>query len=101
MINATQIAILASVKNMARAPYAWPGGYPLYLVTGDGAAICPACARREFAQIARESFDQSNCGFRAAAVDVNYEDSGLYCDHCNGQIESAYGADSDETESVQ
>lgn len=27
-------------KGVANA-YAWPGGYPLFYVTSDGAALCP------------------------------------------------------------
>lgn len=100
MMHSTEISTLAAAKDIARAPYAWPGGYPKYLVTADGAALCANCTKSEFAQIARESFDRSNCGFRAAGSAINWEDSELHCEHCGKPIESAYG-ETQETESSQ
>jgi hypothetical protein len=74
-------------------PYAWPGGYPLFAITDDGAAICPACCGSEIHQI-----DQSSRGdgWRVIASDINWEDADLYCDHCSKRIASAY-AEPDET----
>jgi hypothetical protein len=34
-----------------------------------------------------------NADWCLVAVDVNYEDNALYCDHCNARIESAYAED--------
>lgn len=83
---------LAQAKDVARKPFAWPGGYPKYLVMTDGGCLCPACVRSEFALIARA--DRTGCGisgWEPAAADINWEDESLFCDHCNKQIESAYG----------
>ena len=66
------------------------GGYPLFLVTNDGASLCFDCARKEYYLLARSMRDQSNDGWRVVACDVNYEDHALFCDHCGGQIPSAY-----------
>ncbi len=71
--------------------YAWPGGYPLYLVTQDGAALCFKCAMKEYRQIAWDFQKRCSTGWRVAGCDVNYDDKGLACDHCGKQIESAYG----------
>ncbi len=74
------------VKRALRSgPYAWPGGYPLFFVTCDGAAL---------------SFDAMRERFREEAgavmgVDVNWEDADLYCDHTGRRIPSAYGEDSE------
>ena len=35
---------LRLADQLARQPYAWPGGYPLHGVTDDGGVICRICA---------------------------------------------------------
>ena len=74
-------------KSLVRAPYAWPGGYPMYAVTDDGAALCKTCCKTEFRSIA-SSFPGD--GWTVTALDVNWEDSDLRCDHCSDLIEAAY-----------
>jgi hypothetical protein len=76
-------------KGRANA-YAWPGGYPLYYLTSDGGVLCPACVTKERQQIFRSTHEHAHDGWAVEAVDVNYEDSELYCDNCNKRIESAY-----------
>ena len=70
--------------------YAWPGGYPLYYLCADGESLCPACVAREFARIEQAILDADDSDWRVIAVDVNYEDSSLYCAHCSDRIPSAY-----------
>lgn len=79
-------------------PYAWPGGYQLFLLTSDGAALCFDCGIKEFRTIARSMRDRSNDGWRIVACDVNYEDADMHCAHCNQRIPSAYGNDESEGE---
>lgn len=76
-------------KGHAR-PYAWPGGYPLFYLTTDGGTLCPTCTTKERRQIFRSTHEQARDGWTIAAVDVNWEDPALYCDHCGQRIESAY-----------
>ena len=66
------------------------GGYPLYFVTSDGAAISFKTARDEFASVCDSIRRGLNDGWRVVAVEINYEDSALFCDHSGGKIESAY-----------
>ena len=70
--------------------YAWPGGYPLFLVTTDGAALCSDCVKAEVRQIVDACRTADDNGWRAHCGDINWEDSNLYCDHCGNRIESAY-----------
>ncbi len=74
-------------------PYAWPGGYPIFFVADDGAALCFACVRKEFRRIASSHISKCNDGWRVIGCDVNWEDDACFCSHCNKQIESAYGGD--------
>ena len=93
MLDVYEIEKLQAAKNFARSPNTSLGAYPLALITSDGGVLCSCCTHREFELIARETFDDSNCGFRVAAVVVNWEDEDLTCDHCNERISSAYGED--------
>lgn len=81
----------AAVRNGA---YAWPGGYPLYFVTADGAALSFKAAKAERRNILEAIRDNdARSGWRICGVDVNWEDTDLTCDHTNEKIESAYGND--------
>ena len=78
------------LRKAIRAKFAWPGGYPIYLVMSDGGSLCMDCAKSEYPLIARSNRDNSRDGWKPEGVDVNWEDSALYCDHCSKRIESAY-----------
>jgi hypothetical protein len=88
MKNAT---IIRQVKNAARDAYAWPGGYPLFVLMTDGEAICPKCAKNNFGLIGRATRDGTRGGWAAAGVDIHWEGLPLTCAHCGEDIESAYG----------
>lgn len=82
----------AALRATLRAgPYAWPGGYPLYFITSDGAALSFDAVRENFAQCIRAIRDHNNDGWRIVACDVNYEDNELTCDHSGAHIPSAFG----------
>jgi hypothetical protein len=71
-------------------PYSWPGGYPRYFITSDGAALSYDAAR-ENQQIIEQSISEGcNDGWQVVACEINWEDSSLTCDHTNKPIESAY-----------
>jgi hypothetical protein len=75
-------------------PYAWPGGYPLFYLCSDGGVLCPSCVTKERAQIFRSTHEHSRDGWAITAVDANWEDPFMLCDHCGKRIESAYAEDS-------
>lgn len=87
--------IIQSVKHATQQPYAWPGGYPLYIVMEDGDSLCTSCAKRNLGQIAMATSQQYRNGWTAAGVEVNWEDTHLTCDHCCKPIESAYGTENE------
>ncbi len=78
------------IKNAIRNKYAWPGGYPLHLVTSDCETLCITCGKKEYKQIAYATRHTLNDGWRVVAADINWEDPDLYCCHCDARIESAY-----------
>ena len=84
-------------ETLRAGPYAWPGGYPLLLVTDDGAALCFDCGRTEGPQILRSIRSRSRDGWRVVGCDVHWEGPPEHCEHCGREIPSAYGSD-DETE---
>ena len=74
-------------------PYAWPGGYPIYFIASDGAALSYAAALENADQIRGSIADGSQDGWQVVGSDVNWEDESLYCEHSGERIPSAYGAD--------
>ena len=71
-------------------PYAWPGGYPRYFITLDGAALSFKSALHNSHLIIDSIRENSNDGWQVVACEVNWEDAGLYCDDTGERIESAY-----------
>ena len=86
---------LKQVKQALRSgPYAWPGGYPTYFVTADGAALSHAAVRGEWREIVGAHLTGNRRGgWYVAGADVNWEDPDLYCDHTGARIPSAYADD--------
>ena len=76
---------------LKNGPYAWPGGYPLFFITNDGAAVSFEAVKQEIESV-QDSID-SKCddGWQVVAVEVNWEDENLLCDHTGEKIQSAYG----------
>ena len=64
-------------------PFTFPGGYPLYLLTGDSATLCFTCARKEYRQVSHAIRHNVSNGFLVVACGINWEDSEMHCDHCN------------------
>lgn len=91
--------LINSISDFRRAvrngPYAWPGGYPLYWIMSDGAAVAFDVARVswEGRRMLEALLDNANDGWRPIALEINWEDTELYCEHTGERIPSAYGAD--------
>lgn len=64
--------------------FAWPGGYPIYYIMDAGEALCAKCANEN-----RELDTGDKNGWHVIGQDINWEDSELFCAHCNQRI-SAY-----------
>lgn len=75
---------------MRQGPYAWPGGYPLFFITSDGAAISFKAAKKERRNILESIFNDYEDGWRIESVEINWENEDLYCDHTGERIPSAY-----------
>ena len=63
--------------------YAWPGGYPILYVSGDGSEWCADCANQDDAEP------------KITDWFVFYEGQPVNCAGCATTVESAYG-DPDE-----
>lgn len=83
---------LDDVKRAIRDKYAWPGGYPLYLVMADGEVLSIDAARAEFRHIVRAHIDKCvDKQWVVVGVCINWENAHLYCSHTGERIECAYG----------
>ena len=65
--------------------YAWPGGYTILYLAKDNGILCPKCAN------AFNPATDNDEQLEPVAYDVYYEGPTEYCEHCNAEIESAYG----------
>ena len=83
----TQSTSLRLADRLSSSPYAWPGGSPLFAITHDGAALCHHCCKTERDSIGTTT---GSDGWGVVAIEANWEDLDLYCDHCGNRIESAY-----------
>lgn len=75
-------------------PYAWPGGYPLFIGNNCGEATHFECVKENLSSIIYDL--RHNPRFGPMYCEINYEDTDLYCDCCGEKIESAYGDDDEE-----
>lgn len=89
----TQSRSLRLADQLSASPHAWPGCYPLYGIFSDGGCCCHRCAKSERTSIGTTT---GSDGWQLVAIDANYEDPSLFCDHCGDRIESAYAEDDAE-----
>lgn len=79
------IGTVADFKASLRAgAYAWPGGYALYFITSDGAALSYHSARREARLIIGSIRDRCDDGWRVVGMEsmANWDDDEPpICDH--------------------
>jgi len=79
------------IKQTLRAgKYAWPGGYPLFFITADGAALSFDAVKENWYQVCYSTRHNINDGWMIEGCDVNWEDNSLFCDHTGDPIECAY-----------
>lgn len=83
----TQSTSLRLADRLSSSPYTSLGSYPLFAITHDGAALCHHCCKTERDSIGTTT---GSDGWGVVALEVNWEDPDLYCDHCCDRIESAY-----------
>lgn len=69
--------------DVARNPYAWPGGYERALVTDDGGILCSECVRKNIGRIRGASPDDG--WYTVTQVHTGEVDE-LVCDHCNRDL---------------
>lgn len=80
--------------------FAWPGGYPIIYITGDGATACADCANGKNGSDFPDP-EQDSPDWTIEGADVFYEGPPEYCCHCNAAIESAYGEPDEPADTPQ
>jgi hypothetical protein len=83
-------------KAIRNGPYAWPGGYPVYFILSDGEALSFKAAKEVKRELLEALRDKATNNYPAedwlpVALEINFEDTELYCSHTNELIECAYG----------
>jgi hypothetical protein len=70
--------------------HTFPGCYPMYFITSDGAALSFDTVRQNLRSVLDSVRHGSRDGWRVVACDVNYEDGDLYDEHTGEKIPAAY-----------
>ena len=86
-----QSTALRIATSIAKAPYAFPGGYRRHALTDDGGTLCATCCKLE-RHLIGTSFDGD--GWRVVAEFVHWEGEDLLCDNCGTAYASEYGGES-------
>lgn len=86
-----QSMILEFLDKPQLQAFTFPGGYPIVYYAQDMADICPKCANGENGAEFQNPEYQDDAQWILINCDIYYEGPIRYCEHCNGQIESAYG----------
>ena len=71
--------------------FAWPGGYPLFLIADDSQPLCFDCAKENLYEVTHSIRNSIKDGWGIIGCEVNWEDPDMTCAHCNRHIESAFG----------
>lgn len=81
------------LKQFIRANgYAWPGGYPMYAIMGDGEVIDAQSARENYKLILSATRNPgTDRQWECIGVDIHWEGEPITCAHSGRIIESAYG----------
>ena len=77
-------------EHLSQGEHAWPGGYPLYFITTDGAALSFKAVRGNLRLVMDSIKRDLRDGWQVCAVDANWENPSLYCEHTGERIPSAY-----------
>ncbi len=94
-MNRPPSIILREVKQAIREPWAWPGGYPKFLIMSDGEALSIKAARQCWREIVWATLHRERSGWQAIGVDINWE-AVLMCAHTGELIECAYPSETVE-----
>ncbi len=91
-----RIETTTDLKATLRAgEWAWPGGYPMFFTTRDGASLSFASVRKELRNILDSIKTQTSDGWLVNGCSVNWEDAALRCEHSGERIQSAYAEENE------
>lgn len=83
------------LESVRAGKYAWPGGYPVFFVTGDYEPLSYDAVVEELERI-RTGFEEGDPEWTVIGSGINWEDAELYCCHTGERIESAYAEEEAE-----
>jgi len=83
-------AKVQELKTTIREPFVWPGAYAKVTLLDDSEALCNACTCKEYPIILDSTRNNSRDGWQFTDIFVNWEDTDLYCAHCNERIPSEH-----------
>jgi hypothetical protein len=87
MMTFNNTAGARALKDIVRAPFAWPGGYEKFAVADDGGVLCWKCCTSEFKNMLHSTLGEYRDGWHVEHVGCAVEiDGPITCDHCSNEI---------------
>ena len=77
-------------KAVRNGAYAWPGGYPVFWLMDDGGVLAFDVCKTERHNMLESLATNSRDGWRPVALEINWEDTEMFCAHTGARIEAAY-----------
>lgn len=81
-------------------PFTGLGCYPTFFLMSDGGTLSHEAVKAELWRIARATRDGGSTGWEFVALDINWENPDMICDHTGKRIESAYAEPEENNEGV-
>lgn len=84
---------LEEYKEYKGNPCAWPGGYQVNALMGDGETLCHKCATTEpeVYEGKNPPYDGEDPCWKFVDTFIHWEGPSDYCAHCNKELPSEYG----------
>ena len=79
-----------TLADYTKNPYAWPGGYQINAIMGDGEMMCHHCATTDSC-VHEDATDDQDTQWCVIAFEIYWEGPPSYCCNCNKDILSEYG----------
>ena len=94
---------LEKIEYFTSNAHTFPGCYPISALMHDGETMCHDCFLENIEAIKENStpdIEPYDTEWELVDIYINYEDTDLYCCHCNNHLEAAYYDETNEEEEL-
>ena len=85
-MNPRKLKGYVAAEYVAENKYAWPGGYELFAVCGDGGILCATCCAENIENIEQDENNARGCWHVVGVEASDWCEELTMCDHCGRVI---------------